>query len=389
MEPLTLSILCVALYGFFTFGQTAIADDPDQVFKQTSKTILWLKLLALCAGLFFCLRSRVVNPYIELALYLYIVFIFGELLPCRWASTHEALCERSLPLFCSIARVFALFTFLIPIDPKPVKEKISEEDIREMINAASESENIDEPQKDIIENVFELDDTSIEEICTHRSQVVSLSLDENDQTWKRIIHDNRHTFYPVTGKDDDDIVGILDTRDYFRLEDTCQANVLKHAVDQPLFVSENVKVDHLFFEMKNHRTYFAVVLDEYGGMTGIVTLHDIIETILGEMHEVDDEIEPEEIDPINENQWRIYGLADLDEVQKKLGVPLPVEEYDTFSGYVLGSYGHIPQDGTKFDIVLGPLDIHVKEIKNHRIGQTIVTKLEKGVLLDESTEKEN
>ena len=115
-----------------------------------------------------------------------------------------------------------------------------------MINAASESENIDEPQKDIIENVFELDDTSIEEICTHRSQVVSLSLDENDQTWKRIIHDNRHTFYPVTGKDDDDIVGILDTRDYFRLEDTCQANVLKHAVDQPLFVSENVKVDHLF-----------------------------------------------------------------------------------------------------------------------------------------------
>ena len=141
--------------------------------------------------------------------------------------------------------------------------------------------------------------------------------------------------------------------------------------------------------MKNHRTYFAVVLDEYGGMTGIVTLHDIIETILGEMHEVDDEIEPEEIDPINENQWRIYGLADLDEVQKKLGVPLPVEEYDTFSGYVLGSYGHIPQDGTKFDIVLGPLDIHVKEIKNHRIGQTIVTKLEKGVLLDESTEKEN
>ena len=132
-----------------------------------------------------------------------------------------------------------------------------------------------------------------------------------------------------------------------------------------------------------------MVLDEYGGMTGIVTLHDIIETILGEMHEVDDEIEPEEIDPINENQWRIYGLADLDEVQKKLGVPLPVEEYDTFSGYVLGSYGHIPQDGTKFDIVLGPLDIHVKEIKNHRIGQTIVTKLEKGVLLDESTEKEN
>ena len=389
MEWIIYCILCVLLGGFFTLGQTAIAGSLDSTPKYAYKTMIWLRLAAILCGLFFVLQSPLLDPYFLLVIYLYGVYIFSQLLVLRYASSHEKQCEHLVPLFVSIAKFFAVFTVLIPIDPQPAKEKVSEEDIREMIHAASESENIDEPQKDIIENIFELDDTSIEEICTHRSQVISLSLDESDEEWRTIILDNRHTFYPVTGKDDDDIVGVLDTRDYFRLDDLSRKNVMDHAVDQPLFVSENVKVDDLFFEMQKQRIYFAIVLDEYGGMTGIVTLHDIVETILGEMHEVDDEVEPDPIDRINENQWRIYGFADLEDVQDELDVKLPVEEYDTFSGYVLGSYGHIPQDGTTFDVVLGPLDIHVKEIQNHRIGLTIVTKRKEGAQTNEQAEKDN
>lgn len=389
MEWIIYCILCVLLGGFFTLGQTAIAGSLDSTPKYAYKTMIWLRLASILCGLFFVLQSPLLDPYFLLVIYLYGVYIFSQLLVLRYASSHEKQCEHLVPLFVSIAKFFAVFTVLIPIDPQPAKEKVSEEDIREMIHAASESENIDEPQKDIIENIFELDDTSIEEICTHRSQVVSLSLDESDEEWRTIILDNRHTFYPVTGKDDDDIVGVLDTRDYFRLDDLSRKNVMDHAVDQPLFVSENVKVDDLFFEMQKQRIYFAIVLDEYGGMTGIVTLHDIVETILGEMHEVDDEVEPDPIDRINENQWRIYGFADLEDVQDELDVKLPVEEYDTFSGYVLGSYGHIPQDGTTFDVVLGPLDIHVKEIQNHRIGLTIVTKRKEGAQTNEQAEKDN
>ncbi len=388
MQWLSLGVLCILLYGFFTFGQTTIANNTEQVPKYAYKTMIWLKLFALISGLFCILHFEGINIYAVLILYLYCTYVFGELLPLRYLAKHEEQSKRAISFLSSITTIFRLFTFFIPIDPLPINEKISEEDIREMIHAATKSENIDEPQKDIIENVFELDDTSIEEICTHRSQVISLSLDESDETWHKIIHDNRHTFYPITGRDDDDIIGVLDTRDYFRLDEPNRANVMKYVVDQPLFVSENVKVDHLFFEMKKQRIYFAIVLDEYGGMTGIVTLHDIVETLLGEMHEMDDVIEPDSIDQINNDQWRIYGLADLEDVQKALQVTLPIEEYDTFGGYVLGSYGHIPQDGTTFDITLDSLDIHVKEIQNHRIGQTIVTKLKEGTN-DEQPKKEH
>ena len=115
-----------------------------------------------------------------------------------------------------------------------------------------------------------------------------------------------------------------------------------------------------------------IVLDEYGGMTGIITLHDIIETLLGEMNEVDDEIPPVEIQRIDDNQWYILGSADLEEVQEALNIELPIDEYETFSGYALSQLGRIPDDGTQLEIDLDTMIINVREIKNHRIGQTIV-----------------
>lgn len=184
------------------------------------------------------------------------------------------------------------------------------------------------------------------------------------------------------------MIGVLDTRDYFRLDDTSKECVLAHAVDHPLFISENGKVDDVFNEMKSQKTYFAIILDEYGGMTGIVTLHDIIETLLGEMYEPEDEIEPEDIVSLGENKWEIYGFADLKDVQEELKIELPVDDYDTFGGYVLGSYGHIPSDGTTITVDLPQLRVEVKEILNHRVGKTIVEKI-KGEMADGETEKEN
>lgn len=383
-----LSLACIALNALFTIGQIVLEEHSDTTGKHVRKTILFLNLASILGGLWFAFESDRLAPWIVFVLYLYSSFIFGTLLPRHYAHTHPEQIETLFPFFLRISQVFSIFTFFVPIDPAPKQADLSEEAIREMIHAASESETIDEPQKEIIENVFDLDDTSIEEICTHRSQVVSLSMDESAEEWKKIIHENRHTFYPITGKDDDDVIGVLDTRDYFRLDDTSKECVLAHAVDHPLFISENGKVDDVFNEMKSQKTYFAIILDEYGGMTGIVTLHDIIETLLGEMYEPEDEIEPEDIVSLGENKWEIYGFADLKDVQEELKIELPVDDYDTFSGYVLGSYGHIPSDGTTITVDLPQLRVEVKEILNHRVGKTIVEKI-KGEMADGETEKEN
>ncbi len=269
------------------------------------------------------------------------------------------------------------FTFFIRIPVLKETEEVTEEDLREMIQTSQESGHLEEPQKELFDNVFAFDDTSVEAICTHRSDVICLYLEDDMEEWKKIIHDNRHTFYPVCKEDEDDVIGILDTRDYFRMNQQDQDYILAHAVDKPLFVLENTKADDCFLEMKKRKYYFAVVMDEYGGMSGIVTLHDIVETILGEMYEEEDEEEPEEIQKLDENSFRIYGSANLLDVQEALDIVLPIEDYDTFGGYILAGYGSIPDDGEQFDVHLKDMDVTVKEMKNHRVMETIVNVIQR------------
>ena len=278
------------------------------------------------------------------------------------------------------------FTFFLRFEVEKEQEDYSEEDIYEVINSGG----VEPSQKEFIENLFEFDDTPVEEICTHRSEVVCLYLNDDKETWKKTILENRHTLYPVCDEDNDDVVGILDTRDYFRLDSIEQDNVINKAMDQPFFISQNMKADVLLKEMKIKKVYFAVLLDEYGGMTGIVTLHDIIETLLGEIQEDDDIDEPDPIQQIDADQFRIYGQADIEDVEKALGISLEDEDCDTFGGYILNHYGQIPDEGSHFKVNLDLMDVYVKEVKNHRIGQTIVQiKRNEEEKQNESTEKRN
>ena len=161
-------------------------------------------------------------------------------------------------------------------------------------------------------------------------------------------------------------------------------------MDQPFFISQNMKADVLLKEMKIKKVYFAVLLDEYGGMTGIVTLHDIIETLLGEIQEAADIDEQDPIQQIDADQFRIYGQADIEDVEKALGISLEDEDCDTFGGYILNHYGQIPDEGSRFRDNRGLMDVYVKEVKKHRIGQTIVQiKRNEEEKQNESTEKRN
>ena len=147
---------------------------------------------------------------------------------------------------------------------------------------------------------------------------------------------------------------------------------MKNAVDRPFFVSQNMKVSDLFDTMKKERKYYAVVLDEYGGMTGIVTLHDLIEALVGDLHEEDELPEPEPIEAIGDNEWIILGSADLEDVNEALKIHLDLEAADTFGGYIMGILGKVPEDGSSFHLDTDNLSIDVAYIKNHRIGKTVV-----------------
>lgn len=374
---------------------SSIVSTNKEIEDESYKYQATLKWLSLCMEVFgtlmsvIYLQSLIHGPllYVVVLLLVYVYILLSDLLPRKFANAHSDKFEKP---FMSIAKgiqsLFTPFTFFLRFEVEKEQEDYSEEDIYEVINGGG----VEPSQKEFIENLFEFDDTPVEEICTHRSEVVCLYLNDDKETWKKTILENRHTLYPVCNEDNDDVVGILDTRDYFRLDSIEQDNVINKAMDQPFFISQNMKADVLLKEMKIKKVYFAVLLDEYGGMTGIVTLHDIIETLLGEIQEDDDIEEPDPIQQIDSDQFRIYGQADIEDVEKALGISLEDEDCDTFGGYILNHYGQIPDEGSHFKVSLDLMDVYVKEVKNHRIGQTIVQiKRKEEGNQHESTEKRN
>ena len=374
---------------------SSIVSTNKEIEDDSYKYQATLKWLSLCMEIFgivmsvIYLQPMIHTPllYVVVLLLVYVYILLSDLLPRKFANVHLNQFEKP---FMSIAKgiqsLCTPFTFFLRFEVEKEQEDYSEEDIYEVINGGG----VEPSQKEFIENLFEFDDTPVEEICTHRSEVVCLYLNDDKETWKKTILENRHTLYPVCDEDNDDVVGILDTRDYFRLDSIEQDNVINKAMDQPFFISQNMKADVLLKEMKIKKVYFAVLLDEYGGMTGIVTLHDIIETLLGEIQEDDDIEEPDPIQQIDADQFRIYGSADIEDVEKTLGISLEDEDCDTFGGYILNHYGQIPDEDSHFKVSLDLMDVYVKEVKNHRIGQTIVQiKRKEEGKQHESTEKRN
>ena len=374
---------------------SSIVSTNKEIEDESYKYQATLKWLSLCMEVFgivmsvIYLQPMIHTPllYVVVLLLVYAYILLSDLLPRKFANAHSDKFEKTFMFIAKgIQSLFTPFTFFLRFEVEKEQEDYSEEDIYEVINGGG----VEPSQKEFIENLFEFDDTPVEEICTHRSEVVCLYLNDDKETWKQTILENRHTLYPVCDEDNDDVVGILDTRDYFRLDSIEQDNVINKAMDQPFFISQNMKADVLLKEMKIKKVYFAVLLDEYGGMTGIVTLHDIIETLLGEIQEDDDIEEPDPIQQIDSDQFRIYGQADIEDVEKALGISLEDEDCDTFGGYILNHYGQIPDEGSHFKVSLDLMDVYVKEVKNHRIGQTIVQiKRKEEGNQHESTEKRN
>ncbi len=313
----------------------------------------------------------------------YFTLVFGELVPKQVAMRKaEPLALGMSGLISTIAKLFApLVSFLtistnavlrlFGIDPDAEEEKVSEEEIRMMVDVGSEKGTIDHEEREFIQNVFEFDDLSAEEILTHRTDIVMLDMEDSMEVWKDTIFSNKHTLYPICDGSVDKVIGILNAKDYFRLENNDREHIMTKAVSPAYFVPDTIKADTLFRNMRKEKHTLAVVLDEYGGVTGIITINDLVEQLVGELGD-DNEEEINLIELIGENTWKVHGSAMLEDVSEIIGVSLCCEEYDTFNGLIFHTLESIPDDGTDIEIEIAGLKIKVIEIKNHQVETAVV-----------------
>ncbi len=315
----------------------------------------------------------------------YFTLVFGELVPKRVAQRKsEALALGVSGIINAIATVFKPIVWfltvstnamlrLMGIDPNEEDEEVSEEEIRMMVDVGSEKGTIDHQEKEFIQNVFEFDDLTAQEIATHRTEVEILNTEDSMEEWEKTIHETRHTLYPVCEGSADEIVGVLNAKDYFRLQDKSRAKVMAEAVTPAYFVPENVKADVLFRNMKHNRSKLAVVLDEYGGMEGIVTLNDLIEQLVGE---IEDEDQPDEllsIEKLEENCWKLFGNVELRDIEEAIGRDIGDEENETFTGLVFNALGIIPDDGPQdISLEIAGMKVQVLRVEDHQIAEALV-----------------
>lgn len=311
----------------------------------------------------------------------YFTLVFGELVPKRIAMKRaEKLALGVSGLISGISVIFRPVVWFLSlstncilrlcgIDPNEEDAPASEEDIRLMVDASSKRGAIDREEQEFIQNVFQFDDLTAGELATYRTDVVALWMDEDDAEWAKTIREHRHTRYPICRETLDDTVGILNTKEYFRLERQDRASVLERAVTPAYFVPETLKADILFRNMKKQRAAMAVVLDEHGGMVGIVTLNDLIEELVGDLSM--DDGQPT-IRKLGDAAWEITGNVDLRELEDVMGLKLPDGGYDTLTGLVFDLLGEIPQDGAQeIRLELGGLQLRVDHIADHQVAHAV------------------
>ena len=326
----------------------------------------------------------------------FFTLVFGELVPKRIAMQKT---DKVARMACGVVSVLAAFMRpiiwlltvstngmlrLLHIAPNAEDDEVSEEEIRMMVDIGEEKGAIESGEKEMIENIFEFNNMTAEDVMIHRTDVVMLWAEDPDEEIVRTIEETGLTRFPVYEEDADDVVGVLNTRTYLlnaRLE---RPRPLRELLTPAYFVPESVRTDVLFRDMQAKKIHMAVVVDEYGGTSGIITMEDLLEEIVGNIYDEFDPQEDQEIVQLEANLWRVAGSADLEEVAEALDMELPEdEECDTLGGLVFAQLSVIPEDGSHPAVDIYGLHIEVEELTDRRVEWALVSKLADGEATDE------
>jgi len=321
----------------------------------------------------------------------YVTLVLAELVPKRLAMKYpERIALRSAgmlnmcatllrPLVWVVSASANAIIRLFGIDPNADVEAVTEEDIRMLVDAGGEKGVIEESQQEMIHNIFELDDNNVGDIMTHRTEIIGIEVEEPlEQVVKASIAEGCSRI-PIYKDDLDDIVGIVYIKDLLGYIGTelPSAIHLRDVMREAYFVPETKRCGELFKEMTEQHIQIAVVVDEYGGTAGIVTLEDVLESIVGSIQDEYDN-EEEEISKIDETTFMIEGNTDIEEVNDLIGIELPEGEYDTVAGFVIDRLGYLPQKDDRPVVEYKHLRFTVEELEDKRISAIKVEILPKG-----------
>ena len=258
---------------------------------------------------------------------------------------------------------------LLGFDPNADEESVTEEEIRMMVDVGGEKGVIEDDQKEMINNIFEFDDMDAGDVMTHRTDVIAA--DVNDTTLEEFMElaiENGRSRIPLYDEDIDNIVGIVYIKDLLKYvgKEVKVKGTLKNIMREPYFVPETKACGELFKEMRLQRIQMAVVVDEYGGTAGIVTLEDIVEAVMGDIQDEYDE-EEEEISKIDENTFTVEGTIDIEEIDELIGKELPEGDYETLAGFIMDELQCIPKNGEMNEVVFENVKFTVLEVEDRRI----------------------
>jgi putative hemolysin len=316
----------------------------------------------------------------------YFSLVLGELAPKRLAMQFsEKIARFTVDILCGMAYMFTPMVKLLSsstnvvlkalgVNPNTTPEEVTEEEIRLMVDIGEEKGAIETNEREMIENVFEFNNTIASEVMTHRTDMTAIWINDTQETVINTIQESGLSRFPVYDEDLDDIIGVLSTRTYLLNERRNPPLSLRELLREAMFVPETVKTDVLFRDMQKKKNHLAIVVDEYGGTSGLVTMEDLLEEIVGNIYDEFDPQAVQDVVQIDENHWRVAGSVDLETLGKTLDIDLPEdEEYSTLGGLVFSQLNVIPQDGTEPEIETNGLRIHVDKIEDRRVVTATVS----------------
>ncbi len=335
---------------------------------------------------------NLIRPIVTIVLTLaltYFQVVLGELVPKRIAMRYPKKVSYTFvglnnflsifmrPLVWLLTGSANVIIKLLGIKIDEAEDRYSEQEIRLMVNAGKKTGSIDETESEMIENIFEFDDTTVADIMTHRTEIIAIDIEASKAEVIKVVSKERFTRFPVYEDNIDNIVGTIHSKDLLAYLDNFNKESfhLNDILRKALYIPESKIVSELFLEMKQTKQHIAIVIDEFGGTAGIVTMEDILEEIVGNIFDEYDDI-VEEIKHISENVYEIDGLINLESVEDILKIDLPDEEYETLSGFMIGELQRFPKKGEKPEIIYHGYSFKALDLDTKVIHRVLVTKLE-------------
>ncbi|APH14343.1 CBS domain protein [Clostridium sporogenes] len=326
-------------------------------------------------------KSSSVALFLTTLLLSYLTLVFGELLPKRIAlgnSEKIALFSiKPIIIFMKISLPFVnILTYstnfllkILGIDYKNIEEKISEEEIKKMIDLGEETGVFNSTEKEMINSIFDFDNTLAKEIMTPRTSVFAMDINDSPKRLINNMLEERYSRVPIYEDDIDNIIGILHIKDMFSIinKENIKKEDLINILRAPYFIPETKAIDSLFKEMQTNKSYISILIDEYGGFSGIVTMEDLIEEVMGNIFDEYDEDNTEEIIKIDANTFLLDASITIDNLNEKLNLELPSENFDTLGGFILDITGAIPKCNVSSQIEYNNLIFKIEKVSNNRI----------------------